>query len=432
MKTTKIIRSLALLLFSSYIVSCSDSMPDRLQTQEEEGDITIVLRLPVSGNEIGTRANPVGGEDGNGREKGLENENAVFDANIFFFKEDSLNPSGDAAAVTVANVYVKDLSKFEKKDEALPFEKKVTLKIKSADTDLAGKRMLEGDAEVSFITVLNAGRDLSKVVNNLRELREYINIGDTWTSDNSRDASKCRRFVMTTAYDAQADGSVVIGGTTRKVGSNRLVANTASDAMIGDEWNGKKWIGETTVQRMCARIDLMYKTQNIWGNELLYTVPVSGNQVHVTNFLPVNIMSKPSYLISKSTAAIPSAWTETGLGKIVWGGVENTDFTSSIPSNYMIEPRTLSKVSMTSVPDEWYGLTATSSVKENITLADNGKYKDYFSAKLPEKETEFDNCDYMTVISYANENIQAPDCYNSNFITGVAFRAIFQPVVWSY
>ncbi|MDE5870000.1 MAG: Mfa1 fimbrilin C-terminal domain-containing protein [Muribaculaceae bacterium] len=236
---------------------------------------------------------------------------------------------------------------------------------------------------------------------------------------------------MTTAYDAQADGSVVIDGRTRNVGSNRLVANTAADALPGNEWAGKKWIGESTVQRLCARIDLMYKTQNIRGDELLYTVPMSGNKVHITNLLPVNVMSKSSFLISKSTASIPEIWSETGLGKITWGGVETTDFTSYIPSNYMIEPRTLSKPTITSVPDEWYGSTSAASVKDNISLSEKGRIKDYFSTSLVEIETEFDNCDRMTVISYANENIQSPDCYNSNFITGVAFRALFQPIVWS-
>ncbi|MDE6682496.1 MAG: fimbria major subunit [Muribaculaceae bacterium] len=431
MKTTNLLHTFRLLILPSMMMAmgaCSDSLPVPEENDAtREGEITIVLRVPMADSETITRANPIGGEDGNGREKGLQNENRVFDANIFFFKGSGLNPVENPE---VRNVYVSNLDRLATLEEDLPFEKKLTIKIKTADTDLGNQGILSA-TDVSFITVLNAGRDISAGINNLDDLRSYFNLSAAWVSAGNADASNCEKFIMTTAYDANSNGKILIDGVARSVGSNRLVMNTKPDALPGNPWAGKKWIGETTVQRMCARIDLMYKAENFAKDELLYNVPSSGNKVHITNILPVNVMQKTSYLLTKVTGAIPASWNESGLGKITWGGAEQVDATTLIPSNYVIEPRTLSKPGTASVPAEWYGSTAVATVKNDISNAAKGVFAGYFSTALPAPETDFDNCDRMTIISYANENIQSPDCYNSKFITGIALRGVYQPTVWS-
>ncbi|MDE7412609.1 MAG: fimbria major subunit [Muribaculaceae bacterium] len=409
-------------LFLALLAACSDhAIPDPM-LDSEDGEITLTLRIPIDSNVPVTRANPVGGEDGNGREYGLEKENTIYDANIFFFKASSLNP-GNPQAISVTDVYVPDLSKAQTSGASDKFEKSVTIKIKTSQTSLSADGLLPSSTgdDISFIAVLNAGKDLSGEVSDLKALRE-MQLSSSHANDE--------RFVMTTAYDADAAGIIKINGENRKVGSNRLVVNNDPDAYPENTWEGKKWKGEATVQRLCGRIDLMYKTGNIADDELIYTVSESGNKVHITNILPVNVMAKPSYLLTKTTAAIPSAWTEAGLGTIKWGGVQATD-ASSIPSNYVIEPTTLTKISTTSVPSDWYGSSSAASVKTAITNAETGKFSTYYSGTLPTPEdATFGSCDKMTIISYADENILAPESFDSHFITGISFRALFQPGQW--
>ena len=60
-------------LLAALLVSCSDGTFSDSVPTEEDGEITVVLRIPVDGDRAESRANPLGAENGNGRENGLEN-----------------------------------------------------------------------------------------------------------------------------------------------------------------------------------------------------------------------------------------------------------------------------------------------------------------------------------------------------------------------
>lgn len=398
---------------------CTDTAPFFRTADEDEGEIAITLRVPVEGADAPTRGLPTGGEEGDGREAGINKENSLADANIFFFKGSGFNPTDVAPeSIEVTGVYVADIAAFTAETDDDPFEKKITIKIKSSDTPLEEKGILTA-SEVGFITVINAGRDLSTEIANLKVLREYSSFTSSWRESEEG----CCDFLMTTAYDANAAGNVTIGATTRFVGSNRLEKNRNGNGDPRIEWTG-----ETTVQRICARIDLMYKDNNIGEGELVYTTPAR-NKVHITNILPVNFMSKPSYLLAKTTSVIPTSWNETALGEITWGGTEKTATGSDRPANYVIDPFTITKASGTRSLTAWYGSSAASTVKQELKDAAKGTFPSYYSTTLPSPESN--GCDRITIIGYANENIQAPTCYTSELITGLALRANFQPYkIW--
>ena len=57
-------------------------------TPEEEPSTPYVeLRIAMPANASETRSYPTGGEEGDGRERGLENEDKVHDINVFFYLE---------------------------------------------------------------------------------------------------------------------------------------------------------------------------------------------------------------------------------------------------------------------------------------------------------------------------------------------------------
>lgn len=431
------IKLLPLLLWAGGLAACSDSgltesAPTPASPGSDDPTITVVVRVPSAGPVSASRANPESGDNGNGREEGILNENSVHDVNLFFYVADGLNPP--YADVTVAGVYVNDMTGSNITTEELPLERRITIKISPSDGELATGGILEASSAVSFITVLNAGEDLSSRVSTLADLREYSGFTSSWSvsTPSSLNAEDCDHFLMTTAYDTNAAGYVSLSGTPTNLGSNRLVKTVDPDTGM-DKWNG-----ETTVQRLAARIDLMYASDNLVCDEdnnltyLSYTVISTAGKPHnvkVMNARTVNVMQHPSYLLSHLTSGIPTEWTAATLGSITYGGIQTVTGAKSVPSNYVIEPHTLLKSddSSPSLLEQWYGSSATDNVKSTITDPSKGALSEYFTGLLPQQDLTYTPCDGMMILGYANENTQSPDQFNSKYLTGIVLRALYRP-----
>ena len=403
---------------SAAVTSCSNDLLDESgHGNKTYGLITISVSVPVS--ETASRANPAGGEDGNGREQGILNENNIHDLNIFFYEGSGLNPV-NPEDINVINCYLPQIDEDNIKFENLPFEKKYTCEIPIDESGLQGTPLLDAGKTVSFVTVLNAGKALSDV-KTLKELREYIVDSSTTNPEGNLYAANYDNFVMTTAYDASASGEIVVDNNVRKVGDAIL-----KYYLVNGESNYR---GETTVQRLCGRVDIMYQPENYRDYELFYTVAASGAKVHITHLSPVNFMSKPSYLITKMTNRIPTVWTETGLGTIVWGGIEKTIGAAKVPDNYVIEPTTIIKTGNPgSLPNTCYGNTSTTAVKNNLANPSTvAKFSvgNYYTGEIDADANM--NFARTLIVGYPNENVQNPANSDSRYITGVAFRALFQP-----
>lgn len=411
-----------ILLLAILAASCSDDIPTDGGQSPAKGVISVTISVPDADGSA-TLANPAGGEDGNGREQGMLNENAVHDINLFFYEGSGLNPD-NAGNIELRHIYIPSVNPPHVTTETGSFEKKITVTIDDAESVLGEGY---GSKTISFVTVLNAG-DLAGI-SNLNGLREYTDLSNTWQSGDTDVTGDEDYFVMSTAYDAPS-GSVTVSGKTYTVGSSILEKESGEKADLN------KLVGKTTVERMCARIDLMFNNE-LTNNkdELIYSVTGMENtgdmklpKVHITNILPVNRMQKPSYLIRKVTAAIPETWTdETGLGTITWGGIEKPNDGSKL-SSYVIEPLTLAKetVQNDGTLNEWYGETRVADVKKNIKNPDKGKVSIYY---LKDQSETLNGLSYskLLLIGYANENVQSPNQYKSDYLTGMAFHAVYQP-----
>lgn len=148
-------------------------------------------------------------------------------------------------------------------------------------------------------------------------------------------------------------------------------------------------------------------------------------------------MREPSFLFKKVSSIDPNSWDVTtlkNLTKFNWGGKELVD-DYGYPSNYVLEPNITNKTKEgtgTSVDlDKWYKTSKTEQVKKDIVDSEKGKFLSYYSKYQPKGEgdpTDY-NCDRVSIISYANENTQGTDCFHPNFMTGLAFRAVYVPSV---
>ncbi|MDE7457413.1 MAG: fimbria major subunit [Muribaculaceae bacterium] len=387
-------------------------------TDKEDGEITIVIHMPLS--ESVSRANPEGGEDGNGREDGILNENSLHDLNFFFYNANSINPDGADNIKPVKVFMYTDTATI--KTDTYPMEAKYTITIPLSATGLDESELLAPDASVSFITVANAG--VMADIPTLADLRRHIVEASVSRPAASFSAADYDRFVMTTAYNADRAGVINIDGQDRHVGASTLTKKEVDGKFV--------YQGETTIQRLCARVDLMYKQENDNKNELLYNVAVTGAKVHITHIAPVNFMTEPSYLLTKTTTAIPVSWSsEDDLGTIKWAGVETcTD--NKVPTNYVIEPHTLLKEGNVSPEtlSKWFGESRTFNVGnelEKLTSTDSRwAVGSYFSGEIAQSlaGTQYDR---TLIVGYPDENVQSPGSSDSRFVTGLAFRAVYQP-----
>ena len=114
-----------ILLGTLALTGCNDH--DEISTSpiDGNGEIVIMVRLPQQ--EKISRTNPTGGEDGDGREQGILNENRIHDVSLFFYSGFGINNLDSNIPLTKVYVKADDISWSE---EDLIFEKKILTKLK--------------------------------------------------------------------------------------------------------------------------------------------------------------------------------------------------------------------------------------------------------------------------------------------------------------
>lgn len=428
------------------VSACSDDWmkdPDGSESAGAERFIVLKIAVPTGETAAHTRANPMGGEDGNGREDGILNENMIHDLNIFFYNHSEGMNAPDATPV---KGFYFNLDNPDDEDNSVKFDKVESSSINGM-TYYEVKFIYEGEitnfshTALKFITVANVGKPMGRSLLTLGDLRKHNGhiessiLSSSWieTSVDGQKVKDYDRFVMTTAYADQ------------NINGKDYGSSTINFSGTGSE--NAPYLGETTVERLCARIDLWYnKAQNAGNSDspekLTYSVKGGADDseiatVHIINVLPVNVMQKTSFLLKKVTdesgTSTRSDWSASGLGGITsfkWGGVEMPHPNAAgkdRPVNYVVEPTTLLKNKTDADPAGWYGDTGAETVKNRITQSSPGSFGDYHNG-IPASPTSPNyDCDRIAIIGYANENTHPTDCFKSEFLTGLAFRAVYVP-----
>lgn len=378
------------------VSSCSDERgaDDPVTPADDRATyVRLLITVPVS-----SRANPSGGEDGDGLEPGIRHENEIEDLTLFFYRD----PTRQGLALP----------------SNTPFESKAYLSGASlttvSDNTVTGVYRVDDYLPVDgdrVLVVANMG-DLT-AIGTLGDLRDHL-VEDPWKSADK--IADYKRFAMATASNDPDDGIVAVKTHS---GSSEDPFSVA-----------------VKIERTAARIDIWFNNATNNGDgELLYDVkPTAGGDgaavamVHVTNILPINVMQSPTYTFKRVTA------TSSVSGDIVYCGVENTDESTDIPSNYVIEPHTTAK-SADMKEDalelvEWYGDTRAAYVRLNYSslFDDDNSISSYFAGDELHQFTQagYDFDSYVT-LAYANENTQDMSLHDSRFITGLLFKAVYEP-----
>ena len=380
---------LATLLAAVCMAACH---PEAVEDDPRQGEayVRLTLQLPSAG----TRAVvPQGGEDGDGREPGTDAENEIKDIWVYILRHISGMDAPDETPLLYTGWFKEETAeKWTRTTQGV----EVTFVIQ-------GYHAEEGDR---VIAVANGGALLPKPTN-LGELRNQT----AYAAWNKTDGTQ---FVMSSAYNDASEGRISV---TSKQG-------TKADP----------YVSELHIQRAAARIDLMYNlTANLssTGEELIYKVYADPDapsstvlgQMRLRHVIPVNLMQQSSYMIKRVTSS------DDITSPLRYGAKEQTT-ADGTPTNYVVEPHTMSKTGTVTDADlnAWYGSTRVDAVHANPASYLSSTGIAAYASTETEKTGLGDNFTHIRTLAYTNENTQDKGHHSPDFMTGLLLRAVYQPM----
>lgn len=357
--------------------------------KDGKGKAYVTLSLSMDNVAPATRANPQGGEAGDGYERGQSYENVVSSAVAFFYRADGVN-----AAPTTLIDGVAEFSQFSTPVDGDNNPVIYTTQPQQVDLE---------NGEYQVIVVANPGDQewWNAGTLTLGDVRDHI-YKEAWKDANG-DFSD---FLMTSAADA--------------------TLNLTPDATQQDPAEVA-----VNVERVAARIDYNADEQGYECKDTAYT----GATVQITGAAIVNNLTAGSYLLKRVNETV-SADGATYLG-------DETVGRDGVPTNYVIDPWTVAKT----VGNDSFTIDGTSGRRpasalygvwfgnQNQTVIDpsgvSEQLKPGYWAALCTPGTPLALVDGGTPgyhrIGYTLENTTAADCAGPRYTTGVVFKAKFNP-----
>ncbi len=384
----KFIRFAILSLMSLLAWSCSDrgDAPEPAPV----GDASFLRLTLAVADHSHSRVGPAAGEDGDGREDGVNKENDIENIAVFIYDDSGAGLDSDADTPLIAKAYATRSSMTQENGSLV------------CTLPLGEYRATNNHRAV---VVANAG-DITADVNTLGELRTRP-ATDAWTPAPAIAATS--GFLMASAYN----------------GAARPADDDGHVRMLHDGEGSAKnpnFATSVSIERAAARIDIMYGYPDMEATSgLFYRVKsAQGSTLFLTHAMPVNLMQEPSYTLKHVTMST------TNLGLLVCGD-ETTDADGNA-ANYTVEPTTFAKGDDTGAAtlSQWYGNTAAAYIRSKpATVVNEG----VALASVPDMTVPqpVDGYNKYRIIAYANENTMLPEAHDSRFITGLALRAIYRP-----
>lgn len=288
---------LGALLLTAMLAACGES--DDLQAGQPAtgaGKHYVSLTFTMPAEEGGSRANPTGGENGDGHEMGQDYENTISTAVAFFFQNNGAGVNGDAST-PVRYMYFDDFQEYTKGDGN---GKDRVYKTKPIPTDLYG--------EYNVLVVANPGS------------------GNWWTTTTPT-LGAVRDEVLTQAWTKTGDDYT------------NFLMSSAKDAIIeiSEANNTVSTAANTTVdvERMAARVD--YKTL---GSYTCTDPNYTGATVEIGGAVLVNNLTGPGSYAMKRVSTATTDGTINYLG-------DETPGAGGLPDNWVLDPTTNNKATAT-------------------------------------------------------------------------------------
>lgn len=385
------------------------------------GSDVLQLKLSVA---AGTRANPTPGHDGDGREHGTINESSVNDLNLFFISDADGLASANAKNLEIkASIYADFTQDLLVKEDRI--DNTVTV-----DVPLDTYKPQTGD---HLLVVANYGRALNPGPGaTVSDLGDML-VSATLSGDPLNNPYNCTNFVMATANATPDDGLVTVTGT-------------------GADGSANTFGCETFIERLSSRVDFWYMQSNVKSDvsdALVYNLEGAtddnGSKVYIEKIIPVNAVMPTGGTTSTSSVTDRAVY----MLKHLSDGTDITSTTlcttetgaapSTVPTNYVVEPRTALKNPTQHRLTDWYGDWRSSNILDKTKF--QGLFNDQSIQPVTRHgeavtanggkanvctQTGYSFNRAMTLF-YCNENTQLMDAQTSDYVTGLAFEATYVP-----
>lgn len=344
---------LALLLVMSFASCASDTTSDLpLPSKDMKAYLQVKVTVEGSGDTRASRADkePDGGEDGNGREPGINKENDVNSLTVLLYNSDKDDLSDDNAIIDY--VYTFTGLKSSSSTGGVTY----TTGPREIDPVIVGKNYhVIVIANADDMTSRCKGEKISKV----RDLQ----MSKVCTRD--ADITKFSNFIMSSKNDAKIDFT--------KEGSET-----------------EPYVVDVNIERLAARIDIIPTAAFDGTSQGYYYNVMDGTNViggfKLESVTPTKVMTKGEYLIKRVSS-------DKTVSSVTYFGEEKMDATTKASTNYVVCPWTKDRTGLTLAeaegPTSFYNVKKTTSTG---TIADASYILDYVM-----ENTTTDNAeDYST------------------------------------
>lgn len=283
----------------SFASCASDTTSDLpLPSKDMKAYLQVKVTVEGSGDTRASRATtgrPQGGEDGDGRETGLDNENEVNSLTVLLYKSDKDDLSDDNAIID----YVYTFTGLNKVTTSSGRDATYTTVPREIDASIVGKNY-------HVIVIANAddmtSRCKGKKISEVRDLQ----MSKVCTRD--ADITKFSNFIMSSKKDAKID-------FTKE----------------GSETN--PYVVNVDIERLAARIDIIPNATYVDTDKGYYYNVMDGTNVvggfKLESVTPTKVMTKGEYLIKRVSS-------DKDVSSVTYFGEEKMDATTKASTNYVV------------------------------------------------------------------------------------------------
>lgn len=300
---------LALLLVMSFASCASDTTSDLpLPSKDMKAYLQVKVTVDGSGDTRASRAatEPQGGEDGNGREQGINHENEVNSLTVLLYQSDKTDLSDDNAIIDYVYTFT-NLTKATTSTSGI--DATYTTVPKEIDAAIVGKNY-------HVIVIANAddmtSRCKGKKISKVRDLQ----MSKVCTRD--ADITNFSNFIMSSKKDATIDFT--------KEGSET-----------------DPYVVNVDIERLAARIDIIPNatfdetSQGYYYNVMDGTNVIGGFKLE--SVTPTKVMTKGEYLIKRVSS-------DKTVSSVTYFGLEAKDADNKA-TNYVVCPWTKDRTGLT-------------------------------------------------------------------------------------
>lgn len=318
----------------SFASCASDTASDSpLPSKDMKAYLQVKVTVEGSGDTRASRATtgPQGGEDGNGREPGINKENYVNSLTVLLYK--SVKDDLSEADATIDYVYT-----FTGLTASTPSSG-------GNVTYSTGPREIDPvivDKDYHVLVIANAGDMTSKCIG--KKISEIRDMQMDKVCTRNDDIANFTDFVMSLKKDAKIDFSGKSGSGT----------GTESDP----------YVVNVDIERLAARIDIIPNatfdgtSQGYYYNVMDGTNVVGGFKLE--SVTPTKVMTSGEYLIKRVSS-------DKAVSSVTYFGVEKMDATTKASTNYVVCPWTKDRAGLTLAEAE--GPASLYNVKETTSTS---------------------------------------------------------------